>query len=253
MTFLAMGKNEAVHIQFEDRSQWLVNTGRSFPNSQAEWLIAPYLRSRGIRHLSGLILTDWYQKHCGGVPSILRDFVVDYVFSPRLKKEKSRKNLAGYSGKPNRVFLKAGDRIGSEKTGEILVLDETDGQLILKVSFRGRDFLILPAFNRGIVMTLERHRKLLKNVEHLFLPASSQMGEEDLERLSELVDPSAITVVQAGPEIVSFARDRDILLADLKKSGAVSIVIPPQDSSLAPHKALVALSSFQGSPEKFSV
>jgi competence protein ComEC len=246
MTFLAMGKNEAIHIQFENRSQWLINTGRNFPNNQEEWLIAPYLRSKGVRHLTGVILADWYQKHCGGVPSVLRDFIVDYLFCPFMNKEKGQRVSAGISGKINKVYLKPGDRISAGKDGEISVVDAVNGQLVLKVTSRNYEFLILPSLNEKIIATLDKHSMALRNIELLFLPSSLQAMEADLERLSAIVAPSVIAVVQSNPGLTDFAHDRDIQVFDIQQSGALSVTTPQAVHSSFPSGKLQVSSFLQG-------
>ncbi len=67
LTLLSGGKNQIVHAHFDNKTHWLLNTGRSFPSDQGEWLIAPFLRSRGIQKLEGILLSDLSRKRIGGL------------------------------------------------------------------------------------------------------------------------------------------------------------------------------------------
>jgi competence protein ComEC len=74
ITLLASGKNQLAHARFSNGVEWLLNAGRSFPSDQGEWLIGPYLRSRGTQRLEGILLPDFSKKHTGGLVSTLQGF-----------------------------------------------------------------------------------------------------------------------------------------------------------------------------------
>ncbi|OQA55757.1 MAG: ComEC family competence protein [Candidatus Omnitrophica bacterium ADurb.Bin277] len=82
LTVLATGRDPVTHIRFSNGENWLVNTGRNFPSDQGERIVLPYLRKRGIKSLQGIILTDFYKKHTGGMFSILRNIPVREIVVP---------------------------------------------------------------------------------------------------------------------------------------------------------------------------
>ncbi len=80
MNVLSAGKNEIIHICFNNKSHWLINVGRGKPSDQGRWIITPYLRSQGINQLTGIVLMDGKQKNIGGLNTVLRNFSTDYLF-----------------------------------------------------------------------------------------------------------------------------------------------------------------------------
>jgi competence protein ComEC len=82
LTLLASGKNQVAHARFSNNAEWILNAGRSFPSDQGEWLIGPYLRSRGTQRLEGILFTDFSRKHTGGLVSTLRGFSVGNILYP---------------------------------------------------------------------------------------------------------------------------------------------------------------------------
>ncbi|MFA6600233.1 MAG: ComEC/Rec2 family competence protein [Candidatus Omnitrophota bacterium] len=227
MTFLSLGNNEAVDVRFEDRSRWLIHAGRGGQSNQGERILAPYLRSRGVRHLSGILLADWSQKHCGGLAALLRDFSADHLCHPRwLPKNKSGEFVRWVPRKVNRVALKPGDRVKSGTAGEIAVLGEVPGGLILLVSSPSFHFLMLPRLDAKTVQVLAGIPEALADVEVLFFPRVAPGEGATLETLTEFVDPAAVIMTRPDPEASDFFRERDIGVWSLQESGALTLRVP---------------------------
>lgn len=79
MTFFDAGINEAAFLEFEGKERWLLNAGRGQPSDQAQWILTPYLKSKGIGTVSGIILLDDYVRHTGGILTIQSNFKVGRV------------------------------------------------------------------------------------------------------------------------------------------------------------------------------
>ncbi len=70
ITVLDLGTGSAIHIR-AGTSDWLFDTGRERDFAR---IVQPYLRSRGINWLDGLLLTHGDSSHVGGASRILNEF-----------------------------------------------------------------------------------------------------------------------------------------------------------------------------------
>jgi competence protein ComEC len=138
MTCFAAGSNEIMHLQFEDGSHWLINSGRSLPSDQAEWIIAPYLRSKGIKKLKGIIFTDYLKRHTAGFETLKRNFEFEYVIGPYFYKEKAMLPASGLRQ------LRKKDRILIPDGSIIEVLDHYQARFTLGLTHGSHKFLIFP-------------------------------------------------------------------------------------------------------------
>jgi competence protein ComEC len=75
ITVLDLGAGAAIHIR-SDGKDWLIDTGNE---RQRPWLLDPYLRSRGIDRLDGLMLTHGDVAHIGAASAIVADFKPDTI------------------------------------------------------------------------------------------------------------------------------------------------------------------------------
>jgi hypothetical protein len=151
MTVFAAGSNELMHLQFADGSHWLVNAGRSLPSDQAEWIVAPYLRSKGIKKLKGIVFTDYLKRHTSGFETLRRNFDFQYAAGPYLYKEDLR--LPG----PPLVQMCKGDRILIPDGSILEVLDHFQGRFVLGLSHGEHKFLIFPHDRPGLMEKLHAH------------------------------------------------------------------------------------------------
>lgn len=117
MTLLAGGGNQVAHARFSNGAHWIFNAGRSFPSDQGEWLIAPYLRTGGIRSLEGIFVSDLSKKNTGGLAALLRDFPIRYFLHPVARDGAT----AGFSG----MIRKAGGIMQGLRPGDgVAMADE---------------------------------------------------------------------------------------------------------------------------------
>ena len=74
VTFLDVGQGDAIVRQLaRAAASWLVDAGGSFDGGfdVGEAVVAPYLWSRGVRRLDGVVVTHAHPDHAGGVPFLL--------------------------------------------------------------------------------------------------------------------------------------------------------------------------------------
>ena len=70
LTVLDLRDGGAIHLR-SGESDWLIDCGSSFDYSRT---VLPYLRSRGVNRLDGLVLTHGDTRHIGGALAVLDDF-----------------------------------------------------------------------------------------------------------------------------------------------------------------------------------
>jgi competence protein ComEC len=81
VTALNVGQGDAIHIQFPNGENFLVDAGpKSLTYDAGEKIVVPYLKRQNIVHLNGIIVSHPHSDHLGGVPAVLRHIPVDTVF-----------------------------------------------------------------------------------------------------------------------------------------------------------------------------
>ena len=221
LTVLSSGRNQIAYVRFSNRAHWLINTGRSFPSDQGEWLVAPFLRWAGIRRLEGILMTDLSKKHTGGLPAVLRSFPVRFLLSPgsggmlpdtfsKLSRSLRRKIKDVHEGDRILMGREAMSVIAASRSGmavlvtsgpwKILVISKTDPELF-EALLKGKDpgevhaVILLPGGKGGLsqfVEWMKTHRPLL-----LVLP-------------------------DADPEIGAYGASAHVPCLDLKNTGALT-------------------------------
>lgn len=84
--FINVGQGDAILIRTPMGKNYLVDGGANVPVTEARRegreLIHNYLRSHGIGHLDGVIITHWHNDHLSGLLPVLRLYEVDMVYEP---------------------------------------------------------------------------------------------------------------------------------------------------------------------------
>jgi len=82
IVFLDVGQGDAVVCAFRDGATLLVDAGRRTEwYDSGEWVVGPFLRSRGINRLDAVIATHPDNDHVGGLSTILDDFDVGTLYT----------------------------------------------------------------------------------------------------------------------------------------------------------------------------
>ncbi len=221
LTVLSGGRNQVAHVRFSSGAQWLINAGRSFPSDQGEWLVAPYLRSQGVRNLEGVLLTDLAKKHTGGLASVLRNFPVRYVLYP------------GCSGAAPGAFvmlprsirrkiktIQAGDRVLAQN--EVLrVVAQGRSAAALLLNSGPWNVLLVPKAEPAIFRQLLDGKDLEEVHAVVFLPGGHEVPSGFYDWL-ERQRPRLLILPAEDPVITVRAALLGIRCLDLKGSGALS-------------------------------
>lgn len=81
LTVLDMGQGAAVHLRARP-GEWLLDCGHARGYGA---VLLPYLRSRGVNHLSGLLLSHGDARHVGAALDVMEEFTPDQVVDSPLK------------------------------------------------------------------------------------------------------------------------------------------------------------------------
>ncbi len=121
ITSLEVGDGAAIHIRSGD-ADWLVDCGnvRDYDNT-----LLPFLRSRGVNRLDGLVLTHGDSSHVGAASSVFNDFRPRWIAdtipgdrSPARRDVHARLAAANFG----RRYLQRGDEIAIGKNAVLRVL-----------------------------------------------------------------------------------------------------------------------------------
>lgn len=241
VTQLSSGKNEIYHLNFFDKSHWFINSGRGAPSSQVKWVLEPYLKSKGINRVEGLLLLDDYAKHRGGLKALKENFSLRTLYYPQ--------NAKKLEGLPRSFFpskkspLKTGE---FEHRGQTFfrVLGEVEKGVLVLIEQEGAGYLFLPKLSEDVLKVMEENKNELLRVDALLLTSDSVLTEKTMQRLFDLLDPEV--VVKAGDQdsFEEFLWQRDILYLNPMKQGAVSLTGMPKVLRQTQH---VSVQTFLGS------
>ncbi|MDD5226114.1 MAG: ComEC/Rec2 family competence protein, partial [Candidatus Omnitrophica bacterium] len=222
LTLLASGRNQIVHARFSNEAHWLLNTGRNFPSDQGEWLIAPFLRNRGVQRLDGILLSDLSKTNTGGLASVLRDFPVRYLLYPAASlygPDEFYKNLRKL-GRKAKTFQQ-GDEVlmGEEKIRMIALLQKSSAFLMESGPWR---ILLISKWDPELFKELLRNYDDSVEIHAVFLPASGQGIPGEFQDWFDRVRPLLVVLPDLQQELESFFVSRHVQHLDLKHTGALS-------------------------------
>lgn len=76
VTFLDVGQGDSIFIQFPYGGNMLIDGGQGGRYDMGKRVIAPFLRSKGVRRIDTLLLTHPHDDHVGGLITVLKEFPV---------------------------------------------------------------------------------------------------------------------------------------------------------------------------------
>lgn len=216
--FFSAGSNEIAHLAFGPDNHWLINSGRTFPGDQARWIVEPYLKSRGIKRLKGILFTDTRKRHTAGFETLRRNFQFQYEVHPAPRK----KDLPEVSGK--KVFLDRGSRILMPEGSKLEVLGNSSRErLTVRVLADGKAILFVPD------LSLETFKQLLSNprvkTELMALPSLRAESDEMLKSFLSFVRPRAIAAPEISEPWRKLLDEKGISFFELKTQGALRVTL----------------------------
>lgn len=223
ITLLASGRNQLAHARFANGSHWLMNAGRIFPSDQGEWLIAPYLRSRGVQRLEGILLTDLSGKHTGGLPSVLRDFPVRYLLYPSVTTATSGEfyKLLRTLGRKAKNFLK--DDAVLMPSEKIRIAAKSKNAAALLIASGPWKILFVPRWDGEIFEELLRSKKV-EEIHAVYLPLPQQQIPDLFYEWLDRAGPHLVILPDFRPDLAMQLASRHIAFLDLKSTGALRFI-----------------------------
>ncbi len=220
ITLFASGRNQLAHVRFGSGAHWIVNAGRSFPSDQGEWLIAPYLRSRGVQWLEGILLTDLSGRHRGGLASVVRDFPSRRLFYPDSPEASSVEF--------DKLLRKFGSRVQRIRQGDSLSMGNEKARVIAR-SEKGTALMMEAGPWRILLVSrwdAELFDALLKGdfpeeVHAVYLPPSGPGIPDKFREWIDRVRPQLAVLPDLQPDVAAQLAVRGVACLDLKNTGAL--------------------------------
>ncbi len=246
ITVLDVGQGEAILVRTA-RHALLVDAGPRFPSGEDAGgrIVAPYLWSRGINRLDGLVLTHDDLDHSGGVASLLQSHVPGWFLTPLAGMDRDTLGDAGraiMARRPDAIPCRAGQRWAWD--GVIFRVlhppshhyamagyGDNDRGCVLRVEAGGRSALLAADIERLSEMNLAE-RRVLGPVDVLVVPHHGSKTSSTAEFL-DAVRPQ-LAVVPVGHrnryghphgEVLARYRGRGIPLVRTDRAGAVGVVM----------------------------
>lgn len=221
LTMLSSGRNQIAHACFSNGAQWLLNAGRNFPSDQGEWLVAPYLRHRGVQQLEGILLTDLSKKHTGGLVSVSRDFPVRYLLYPSRSSSVPAEfyNHLRKLGRKVKSF-RQGDEVWMDAEKMRVIAQSQKGAVLLISSGPWR-ILFISRWDAGLFAELSRSEEAAE-IHAVLLPASGEGAPDEFYEWLERARPLLAVLPDLQPDLVAHLASRHIPYLDLKHAGALT-------------------------------
>ncbi len=238
LTLLDTGQSESLLVGLPQGGFVLVDTGGTpgRPSSErrfdvGEDLIAPYLWSRGIRRLDGMVLTHLHEDHAGGAPFLIRSFRPRTLWTSYAPEHASWRRL-------RKELLGAGTQIRTAGEGdkwrwgevEVRALAPSPEQrwrgkpsnndsLILLITYGRRRFLLAGDAERGVGDRLAEDG-LLEKVDVLKMPHHGAKSALSAPML-RMTHP-ALALISAG-WLNSFGFPHAETLEALEANGSIAL------------------------------
>jgi competence protein ComEC len=235
---LELRSGAAVHLRSR-RMDWLVDAG---PARDYEPVLLPYLRSRGVNRLDGLVLTHGDAGHLGGAPGVVPDFkpreIVDTSAGDRSALHRKFLDLLSAQGRAPR-FCHAGDEVTLSRDVRARVLfppadfkaDRADDQaLVVQLVVSGKPQVLLMSDSGE-----NTERLLLQNYPDLrcdiLIKGQHHTGVSGTPAFLDRLQPQAIVATSRDfpeserlkPEWLEEVRSRGIKLFRQDETGALQI------------------------------
>ena len=257
MTALDVGQGDALYFEFPDGRNLLMDAGKGGDGDRGRWVVAPFLKSKGICMIDALILSHPQEDHIGGMAAVLDEFKVKNVFDAgsrygtktfKILTEKIEKEKAAY------FHARRGSRIEGFRGIQIDALNPPDRDaqdpnvnnesLVLKVVYKNTSFLLTGDIEEKAMSDIlsggeDVRADVLKVPHH-----GSRLGVAG-ESFVKAVNPK-ISVISVGEknrfhhpseatlEILSSIAGNRIFRTD--QDTAIEIVSDGQNSSVIPDK-----------------
>ncbi len=154
MTALDVGQGDSIYIEFPDGSNCLVDAGKGGEGDRGRMVVAPFLKSKGVRTIDALVISHPQEDHIGGMPDLVDEFKIKALveagsaYSSQLFQQLKTKIAKEHS---ERLIASSGDRLLGFPDTEIFVLNPplqqhsskniNEDSLVLKMNYKNFSFL----------------------------------------------------------------------------------------------------------------
>ncbi len=189
VTFLAGAQQPLAHLQ-AGTNHWLINPGRSFPSNETGRIVLPYLRSRGLMRIDGLILTSYPGRLADVLVRLQEEIKIKNIWGP-LPLRPPVNFLPGLQNKWKRLSLQQG--VDTKRVSVRAFFSRTAWKLITIHIKDGPHFFMVNGVDRETQQALESRLKP-HSIVILYGPAASRhpAAEAWRVRLSGLCRPPVL-------------------------------------------------------------
>lgn len=152
ITVLDVGDGAALHLRAEGRD-WLVDCGSAWAYERT---LLPYLRSRGVNRLHGLLITHGDSQHLGGAPGVLEDFAPRQIGESIVRDRSPTRNRLHAQLAAERIgksLLQRGDRLRLSPGVTLRVLHPPAGLVRTSADDKALVVLLEAVGNRVLLMS----------------------------------------------------------------------------------------------------
>ncbi len=176
MTVLDVGQGDAIFFEFPHGSNLLIDAGKGRAGDRGKYVIAPFLKSKGISTVDVLAISHPQEDHIGGMLSVLREFEVKNVihagsnYPTALYKHLKHKIT---DEKASVYIAREGDRIAGFSDADISVLNPPRGRqskninndsLVLKIAYKNTRFLLTGDIEEEAMTYIRKEHDLRSDV-----------------------------------------------------------------------------------------
>lgn len=234
LTILPLNGGQAEYFDASGTDQdWLMDCGNT---NAIEFVTTPFLRARGVNHLSRLMLTHGDLKHVGGAELIAEEFKCRdiYASSFRFRSANYRRSFNNFQHEPYHLnTLHRGDFADPWRILHPTALDESsqadDGALVRQGEFHGVKILLLSDLGRaGQNLLLDRTNDLRADIVVSGLPTQTEALCEALldatrPRLIIVADSELPATARASQQLKERLARRNVTVIHTREAGAVTI------------------------------
>ena len=238
ITFLDVGHGDAAVIEFPNKGTLLVDAGLGGDWDQGRVTVAPFLWSKGITHLDGVLVTHPHFDHYGGIKYILKEFKVGKVF------DNGDRTFPLYEGifsgnKVKREALNLGDRLDGAPNIKIQVFhpypkfldshyDPNDQSIVFKLQYGDFSLLMCGDAEQRALDSIHNIGSTLKSQVLKIPHHGSYVGKEG-ETFFSLVAPKVGIISEArrnryhlpSPHTVDSLKNKKVQLFQTGIDGAI--------------------------------
>ncbi len=239
-------------VTLPNSSHWMIDSGSE---STFRWQMLPILRSRGINHLDGLIISHGDQGHIGAIPTVISRFHPKIIIESPLEnrariygeilsliEKKSLRKETLSQGQRMRVDPQTEYRVlfpgPNTKTGSLA----DDRSLVLKMHHR--DWSILFTFDSGFATEKILLEKGIDISADLWIRGQHSGTPSGLDEFVQQVKPLAIISTNASYPVFEKLSDdwekmiseHGIHLFDLEKCGTVTAKFSNDEMHIVPFR-----------------